>query len=62
MAEGRLWRARALAMGLPPDTPPEEILLVSPVIDEQGRQIGIEPAKAIRDEYERTRRWVAEEA
>jgi hypothetical protein len=49
-------------MGLPPDTPPEEILLVSPVIDEQGRQIGIEPAKAIRDEYERTRRWVAEEA
>lgn len=50
-----------MSLGLPPDTPPEDILLVSPVVDEQGRMLGREPAADVRQEFERCRRWLAAE-
>lgn len=48
-------------MGLPADTPPEDLLLLTVIVDANGRQLGVEPSKDVRNEYERTRRWVAEE-
>jgi hypothetical protein len=48
-------------MGLHPDTPPEDLMLVAALVDERGHQIGVEPSAAVRDEYERTRRWVQAE-
>jgi hypothetical protein len=47
----------AISLGLDPETPPEDLLLVQRVVDrETGRTLGIEPAKAVVDEFNRCRR------
>lgn len=42
----------ALCMGLDPDkTLAEDLYLVSMVVDENGRKIGIEPSEAVKNHY-----------
>jgi hypothetical protein len=49
-------------MGLPADTPPDDLLLVERVTDSDGRFLGVQPARDVVKEYERVHRWCAEEA
>ena len=58
VAEARYWRAQAMALHQPPDTLPEDLLLLEPVMDEHGRQVGIQPARSVRNEYQRCARWL----
>lgn len=51
MAESRYWRARAISLGLPPDADPADVMLV-----QGGEMGGIEPARKVVDEYNRTAR------
>jgi len=61
VAEARYWRALALSLGLDPDTPIDDLLLVERVVDEYGRTLGVQPARAVTKELDRCRRWVEEE-
>jgi len=61
VAEARYWRALALSLGLDPDTPPDDLLLLERQVDETGRQLGVQPARAVVKEYQRCCRWVEEE-
>jgi len=48
-------------MGLDPDTPPEDLMLVEPLIDEAGRHLGAQPAGAVIREFHRCSRWLKSE-
>ena len=61
VAESRYWRAQAISLGLPPDTPPEDLLLVEPVVDASGHMLGCQPARAVTEELRRCERWAEDE-
>ena len=55
MAESRYWRATAIKLGMPPDADPADIMLV------EAGEHGLEVAKRVREEYQRTYRVLTAE-
>ena len=51
-------RAQAISMGLDPDTTWDDLQLVEPMIDAEGRHMGARPARSITKEYLRVSRWL----